>query len=154
MFFANKRKQQTILPIISLRIRKVFPLVRYVLRVHCVLRVYFTLIAGAPWEVRPCVEDSSSGHKRILISYRYMFILFPRFKLSHSELWYYNKWFLRLYVVWNRLSIVRLYSLLDPGCKIWIFRVLPLGVLDGTTRFSSLSGYLVSSGRQVPPKPY
>jgi hypothetical protein len=33
-----------------------------------------------------------------------------------------------------------------------LFRVLSLGVLNGTVRFSSLSGYLVSSGRQVPPK--
>jgi hypothetical protein len=35
---------------------------------------------------------------------------------------------------------------------MWIVRVLPLGVLDGTAWFSSLSGYLVSNGRQVPPK--
>jgi hypothetical protein len=41
---------------------------------------------------------------------------------------------------------------LDLGCKMWIVRVLSLGVLDGTARFSSLSGYLVSGGRQVPPK--
>ena len=29
------------------------------------------------------------------------------------------------------------------------FRVLPLGVLDGTVRFSALPKYLVSNGRQV-----
>jgi hypothetical protein len=52
----------------------------------------------------------------------------------------------------NELSIISLYSLLGPRYKIWIVRVLPLGVLDRTARFSSLSGYLVSSGRQVHPK--
>jgi hypothetical protein len=57
--------------------------------------------------------------------------------------------FLRLCVVWNRLSIISLYSLLDPGWKMWIVRVLPLGVLDGIVWFSSLSGHLVSSERQV-----
>jgi hypothetical protein len=56
---------------------------------------------------------------------------------------------LRLYVVWNGLSIVSLYSLLDPGCKMWSVRVLPSGVLDGIIWFSSLSGFLVPSGRQA-----
>jgi hypothetical protein len=63
------------------------------------------------------------------------------------NLWYCNKVFLRLCVVWNGLSIVSLYSLLDPGCKTWTVRVLPLGVLDGIIGFSSLLGHLVSSGR-------
>jgi hypothetical protein len=35
-------------------------------------------------------------------------------------------------------------------CKNVNFRVLPCSVLDGTVWFSSLSGYLESSGRQVP----
>jgi hypothetical protein len=56
---------------------------------------------------------------------------------------------LRLYVVWNGLSIVSLYSLLDPGCKMWSVRVLPSGVIDGIIWFSSLSGFLVPSGRQA-----
>jgi hypothetical protein len=64
-----------------------------------------------------------------------MFILSSLFILSHSEPWYCNKYFLRLFVVWNELSIVTLYSLLDPECKCGLFWVLPLGVLDGTTRF-------------------
>jgi hypothetical protein len=45
-----------------------------------------------------------------------------------------------------------LYSLLDPGCKILMVRVLPLGVLDEIIWFSSLLGHLVSSERQVPLK--
>jgi hypothetical protein len=56
----------------------------------------------------------------------------------------------RLCVVWNGLSIVSLYSLLDPGWKIWSVRVLPSGVLDGIIWCSSLSGLLVPSGRQAP----
>jgi hypothetical protein len=35
--------------------------------------------------------------------------------------------------------------------KCGLFRILPLGVLNETARISSLSMYLVSSGRQVPP---
>jgi hypothetical protein len=45
-----------------------------------------------------------------------------------------------------------LYSLLDPGCKMWSIRVLPSGVLDGIIWCSSLSGLLVLSGRQAPRK--
>jgi hypothetical protein len=37
---------------------------------------------------------------------------------------------------------------------MWIVQVLPLGVLDRIVWFGSLSGYLVSSGRQVPLKAY
>jgi hypothetical protein len=33
---------------------------------------------------------------------------------------------------------------------MWIVQVLPLGVLDGIIWFGSLSGHLVSSGRQAP----
>jgi hypothetical protein len=55
-------------------------------------------------------------------------------------------------MVWNGLSIISLYSLLDPGCKMWTICVLPLGVLDRIVGFSSLLGHLLSSGRQVPPE--
>ena len=41
---------------------------------------------------------------------------------------------------------------MDSGVKTWIVRVLLWGVLDGTVRYSLLSGCLVSSGRQAPPK--
>jgi hypothetical protein len=46
----------------------------------------FTLIAGAPWEASPCVEDSSGGHKRILVSYRWMFIFIPLFNFHTLNL--------------------------------------------------------------------
>jgi hypothetical protein len=36
--------------------------------------------------------------------------------------------------------------------KMWIVRVLPLGVLDEIAWFSSLVGHLVSSGGRVPRK--
>ena len=39
-----KENQQTIKPIIFLRVGKLFPLVGEVLRVHCVLRVYLPLL--------------------------------------------------------------------------------------------------------------
>jgi hypothetical protein len=45
---------------------------------------------------------------------------------------------------------VSLYSLLDLGCKMWSVRVLPSGGLDGNIWFGSLSGHLVSNGRQAP----
>jgi len=45
MLFANKKgNNKLVLPIIFLGVRKLFPLVGYVLRVHCVLKVYFTLL--------------------------------------------------------------------------------------------------------------
>jgi hypothetical protein len=97
------------------------------------------------------VEDSSGRHRRILISFRYMSILFPLCILLHPEPWYCNKCFLRLCCMkWTKYCKPAL--IIDPGYKMWIVRVLLLGVLDGIARFSSLSGYLVSSERQMPPK--
>jgi hypothetical protein len=59
--------------------------------------------------------------------------------------------FLRLSCMkWSKYC--KLVLIINPGYKMWIVRVLLLGVLDETTRFSSLSRYLVSSGRQMPPK--
>jgi hypothetical protein len=70
-------------------------------------------------------------------SARYYFI--PLLNLSHSELWYCNKEFLRLFVVRNELSIVSLYSLLNPGCKIVECFEFSLGVcltgLSGLVHF-------------------
>ena len=77
-----------------------------------------------------------------------------QFRCLNSALWtwYCNNVFPRTLVIWNGLSIVSSSSLLDTGWKTWIFRVLSLGVLDGTVRCSQLSGCLVSSGGRAPPK--
>ena len=66
--------------------------------------------------------------------------------------WYCNNVFLRTLNVWNGLSIINSFSLLDPRGKTWIVRVLPWGVLNGTIRYSLLSGCLVSGGRRAPLK--
>jgi hypothetical protein len=42
--------------------------------------------------------------------------------------------------------------IIESWMEIWIVSSSPVGVLDGMARFSSLSRYLVSRGRQVPPK--
>ena len=45
-----------------------------------------------------------------------------------------------------------MFTLLDPRGKTWIIRVLPWGVLDGTVRYSQLSGCLVFGGRRATPE--
>jgi len=80
--------------------------------------------------------------------------MFNLILLLNSALWtwYCNNVFLRTLVVWNRLSIVNSFSLLDRGGETWIIRVLPWGVLDGIVRCSLPSWCLVSGGRRAPLK--
>ena len=77
-----------------------------------------------------------------------------QFRCLNSALWtwYCYNVFLRTLVVWHRLSIVNSFSLLDPRWKMWIVRVLPLGVLDEPVWCSQLLGCLVIGGRWAPPE--
>ena len=61
-----KINQQTIKLLMFLGVGKLFPLVRSVLRVHCILRIYLPLLQ-VMHEKYLCVEDSSGGLRRILV---------------------------------------------------------------------------------------
>ena len=111
----------------------------------------FTPVAGAVWgvaiECRILLVGTDGSLYLIVRS------LFQFWCLNFTLwTWYCNNVFLRTLDVWNGVSIVNSFSLLNPERKTWIVRVLPWGVLDGTVRCSLLLGCLVSNGRQTPPK--
>ena len=111
----------------------------------------FTPVVGAAWGVAVVWRILLVGTDGSL--YLIVRCLF-QFRCLNSALWtwYCNNVFPRTLIVWNRLSIVSSFSLLDPRWKTWSVQVLPWGVLDGIVRCSLLSGCLVSGGRRAPPE--
>ena len=85
------------------------------------------------------MENSSGGHKQILVSYRKKFISIPLFKFRTLNL--------VLCIFENSRCMkstkyCKLVLIIGSWRKTWIVQVLPWGVLDGTIRCSLLSGVL------------
>ena len=102
-------------------------------------QILFTPVVGTTWGVAVVwrillvgTDGSLYIINRCLFSFRCL-----NFALW---IWHCNNVFLKTLVVWNGLSIVHSFSLLDPVGKIWIIWVLPWGVLDGPVRCSFFRG--------------
>ena len=130
--------------------QKIIPTCRKSLASTLCTQSLFTRVAGASWGVVVVWKILLVGTDGSL--YLIVRCLF-QFRCLNSALWtwYCNNVFSRTLIVWNGLSIVNPFSLLDPGGKTWMVRVLPWGVLDETVRCSLKSSCCVedsSSGHR------
>ena len=130
--------------------RKIIPTSRISLTSTSCTQGLFTPVAGTAWGVAVVWRILLVGTDGSLYIIDRCFFSFCCLIFA-LWIWSCNNVFQRTLDVWNGLSNVNLFSLLDPKGKMWIIWALPWGVLDGTHRCSSLSGCLVSSGRQAPP---